>query len=183
MDDLQRELLSIYLKEYEKLKDEQVARISLRDNLIFATLIAFGGLLSFSLSDPRYAYALLALPLVTFVIGLTYISNDRKISDIGLYLRTTLVERMQERLGATRFPMLEWEQSFRKGRRRTERKLIQLLVNQALFVGTGVAALAAYARAAPAWSLTTLLIALVEAVCLLILARELWLHADIGWAA
>ncbi len=62
MPDEKRPLVvDIYLREYEKLKDEQIAQIGFRDNLIYATLVAIGGLLSFALASraryPRVAAA------------------------------------------------------------------------------------------------------------------------------
>lgn len=79
-------LLEVYLNEYQKLKDEQIARIGFRDNLIYATLVAIGGLLSYALADAANARALLILPLATFTLGWTFLINDAKISAIGRYL-------------------------------------------------------------------------------------------------
>src|SRR5215217_3250792 len=80
-------LKEVYLIEYQKLKDEQIARIGFRDNLIYATLVAIGAILSFAITNPANYQALLILPLATFVLGWIYLSNDRKISDIGRYIR------------------------------------------------------------------------------------------------
>lgn len=78
---------TVHLQEYEKLKDEQTARIGFRDNLIYVALGVFGGLASFALTDASHMYALLIVPWVCAVLGWTYLVNDEKISAIGAYIR------------------------------------------------------------------------------------------------
>jgi hypothetical protein len=73
----------IYLAEYKQLKDEQRARIGVRDNLIYATFTALAAVAVFAFGgvSPRYP-ALLLLPPACIVLGWTYLSNDRKVSDM-----------------------------------------------------------------------------------------------------
>jgi len=78
MADTTEHLLEIYLAEYQKLKDEQIARIGFRDNLIYATLIAIGGILSYALSNTASNRAVLILPLATVALGWTHLINDEK---------------------------------------------------------------------------------------------------------
>src|SRR5262245_53776903 len=108
-DDPQPLIVDVYLREYEKLKDEQSARIGFRDNLIYATLVATGGVLSFALASPSNVHALLLLPLADVVIGWTYINNDLKISSIRKYIRSVLIRNIRE---ASRDPSIRffgWE--------------------------------------------------------------------------
>ena len=56
-------LFDCYLKEFEKLKDEQTQRIGYRDNLVYATLIAIGGVFAYSLEKADHFSVMLVLPL------------------------------------------------------------------------------------------------------------------------
>ncbi len=67
-------LLWVHLNEYVKLKDEQIARLRFRDNLLYVTLVAFGGIISYAImsDQTQYYYAFLVLPWVCLVLGWTY---------------------------------------------------------------------------------------------------------------
>lgn len=73
----QRQMLDIYLKEYDKLKNERMQRIGFRDNLLYVTLVLFGTVLAFALSEKGNPDTLLVLPWVSLVLGWTYLMNDR----------------------------------------------------------------------------------------------------------
>lgn len=88
-------MLDVYLREYEKLKDEQIGRIGFRDNLLYVTVAAYGTVLALALGDQRNPYGLLVLPWVSLILGWTYLINDQKITAIGRYIRYTLVENVR----------------------------------------------------------------------------------------
>src|SRR5665213_237934 len=62
-----RTKLDIHLLEFEKCKAEQMARIAFRDNLVYVTLVAYGGIVAFAAKDNHLA--LLVLPWVSLVFG------------------------------------------------------------------------------------------------------------------
>ncbi len=78
--------LNVYLQEYSALKEEQKSRIGFRDNLLYVNLAAVGAIFSFALNKPDNKYALLVLPLVSVILGWTYLVNDQKNSAIGQYI-------------------------------------------------------------------------------------------------
>jgi len=84
--------LDIHLHEYEKCKVEQMVRISFRDNLVYATLAAYGAIVAFAAKDNHLA--LLVLPWVSIVLGWGYLVNDEKVSAIGRYIRIDLTNRI-----------------------------------------------------------------------------------------
>jgi hypothetical protein len=172
-------IVDIYLHEYDKLKDEQIARIGFRDNLIYATLVAIGALLSFALASPDNRHALLVLPLATVVIGWTYITNDQKISSIGRYIRSVLIRNLREASQEPGAQFFGWEFTPQIEQQRLWRKLIQLAVNEALFVGSGLVALIAFFLLATSPAAMTKWIAGIEVVLLAVLAVEIGRYADV----
>lgn len=186
MADEQRQILDVYLKEYEKLKEEQAQRIGFRDNLLYVTLALFGTVLAFILGDKENLYGLLVLPWVSLVLGWTYLVNDQKISAIGRYIRYRLVERV----GAVAckadkgFEEIEsifgWELNHRSDQRRKRRKIWQLIIDEIAFVLSGIVALIAFWNLMPQnqlhWS--TLLLSCIEFVLLVILGAEIVIFSD-----
>lgn len=173
--------INAYFHEYEKLKDEQTARIGFRDNLIYVSLGVFGGLLSFSLADTTHQYALLIVPWVSVVLGWTYLINDEKISSIGAYIRDDLCRRVQGELELT--PphanlVFAWEIYHRRDKHRVRRKIQQLVVDQIAFVGPGIASLSAVMLIGPKLTLLLLSIVVVDAVFLLWIAAEIFVYSD-----
>ncbi|MFI5897424.1 hypothetical protein ACIA5D_45765 [Actinoplanes sp. NPDC051513] len=118
--------------EYERLKEEQKARIGLRDNLIYATLVAMAAVVAAMMQSGGRTDLLLLLPPVTFLLGWTYLANDQKISDIGRYIREHLGPRLTS-LADDEAPVFGWESAHRVGPRRAGRKLMQLLVDLMAF--------------------------------------------------
>lgn len=162
---------AVDLAEYEHLKAEQLGRIGVRDNLVYATLAACGGVvvLSFGGDRPRPA-ALLLLPPVCLMLGWTYVVNDQKVSAIGRYLRGVLGPRLGAEHG---HELLGWEtERYRDGTRR-RRKLAQLGVNLTLFCGSSMGALGVFwSLATPvAWSL--LAVSFLETLASILLAAEI----------
>lgn len=85
MTDYKSQLLDIHLREFDKLKSEQIARIGFRDNLIYVTIVAVGGILSFALTSLANYNALLLVPWATLILGWTYLVNDEKIPHREIY--------------------------------------------------------------------------------------------------
>lgn len=120
------------LAEYKQIKNEQAARISTRDNLIYVTLVAIAGALTIAHSAHSPGYLLL-VPPVASTLGWTYLCNDHMITAIGRYVR------QHPALTAMR-----WESDHPADRRRAVRKTIQLAVDLATFCGSALTALAAF---------------------------------------
>ena len=152
--DTTKSLIDINLSEFQKLKDEQIARIAFRDNLIYVTLGVFGAIVSFALTDESRHPALLVLPLVSLVLGWTYLVNDEKVSAIGKYIRHDLSDRLHMLLGASgATPLLGWEVAHRDDKDRKSRKRRQCVVDQLTFVGSGAVGLSTYVllEQSPPW--------------------------------
>ncbi|MCG7850398.1 MAG: hypothetical protein MIO93_14670 [ANME-2 cluster archaeon] len=171
-------LIEIYLKEYEKLKDEQISRIGFRDNLLYVNLVAIGGVISYALSETDNYFALLVLPFICFVLGWTYLVNDEKISAIGRYLRTNYTSKLKEMVDESSLQMFGWEVAHRSDKRRVSRKIFQFIVDEITFVGSGLIVLIAIWMLMPKIPTEIYFISLIETVLLLILAIEIFIYAD-----
>lgn len=130
--------INFYIKEYEKLKDEQHKRIEFRDQMIYLNLGAVGAVYSFVLENHIANTGLLVLPFICFVLGWTYLANDEKISSIGLYLRDILLPIISK---AEEGKLSNWEEFLQKDIKRIERKRIQLLVDLLTFCIPGLLAI------------------------------------------
>jgi len=151
-----KSLIDINLCECQKLKDEQIARIAFRDNLIYVTLGVFGAVVSFALTDVTHYPALLVLPFVSLVLGWTYIVNDQKISSIGRYIRHDLSDLLHTLVGTRdTAPLFGWEVAHRDDQNRKARKRRQFVVDELTFVGSGAIGLVAYLTLEPnpSWQL------------------------------
>jgi len=186
MTDEKQQILSIYFQEYGKLKDEQAQRIGFRDNLLYVTLAVFTTVLAFALGEKGNSYALLALPWVSLVLGWTYLVNDQKITAIGQYIRCTLIEkiaRLASRSGADIDEIdsiLGWEVAHRSDQHRKRRKIEQLLIDEIVFVVSGIAALVAFRIMVHSIHPLAQVLAWAELVLLLILAIEIFIGADLA---
>lgn len=174
--------LEVYLREYDLLKQEQTARIGFRDNLLYATLGVYGGIISFCLGNKELQGAMLVLPWASFILGWTYLINDEKISAIGRYMRHELAARITKLL-----PMSEdasyfgWEIAHRSDDRRCRRKCEQILTDQLTFVFSAYAVLWVVYHQEPAvfsspWIAT---LAIIEASLITLLGWEILVHADL----
>ncbi len=163
--------VEVDLAEYEHLKAEQLGRIGVRDNLVYATLAACGGVVALTFDGGKARVAvLLLLPPVCLVLGWTYLVNDQKVSAIGGYLRHVLGPRLG--FGEHR-ELLGWETEHCLDAARRRRKLAQLGVDLVLFCGSSVGALGVFwSLAAPVtWPL--LAVSLLEAAASVLLAVEI----------
>lgn len=171
--------LEIYLREYEKLKDEQTSRIGFRDNLLYVTLTLYGALIAFALSNNDLIHALLVLPWVCLILGWNYLVNDEKISAIGHYTRYNLTDKINKILDLPKKEsILGWEVSHRDDRRRNKRKIEQLIIDLIAFVFSGLIAVILYLFLAPQLSTIIWSIAAIDILLLIILGVEIFLYAD-----
>lgn len=121
----------ILLKEYEVLKSEQLTRIKHRDNIIYVLLGAVGTLLSFTIIH-KATYVVAIIPMISFVLCWLYLSNDRKISEIGTYINDDLSKELSA-LSKENTNIFNWEMQHKQYKGRKVRKLIQFVVDILIF--------------------------------------------------
>ena len=128
------------MAEYGTLKAEQLARIGTRDNLLYATLAAYAAVFAAASSAAGRSGVLVAVPLVSLVLGWTYVTNDRKITEIGGYVKDHLAGQVSANppRGARAFA---WETRHRDTAGRRRSKTVQAAVDLLAFPGGGLAAL------------------------------------------
>jgi len=152
--------LDVLRDELKLLKDEQRDRIRARDNLIYSVIVASAAIVGAArVTGPALP---LLLPLVTLVLGWTYLVNDHKVTAIGRYLSTDLGPRLSTASGGE---ALRWETHHRSDRARRQRKCLQLAVDLMVFVLPGAAALLWYWTAGPAPALL-LAVSIIEAAAI-----------------
>jgi hypothetical protein len=122
--------------EYEQLKEEQRQRIAGRDNLIYATLVAVGAVGAAAIQTN--VVMLLLLPPVCLILGWTYASNDRKVWQIGRYIRRTLATHLADR--APQAEPFGWEAEHRHVLGYRRHRTIQAGVTMVTFCGPGLGA-------------------------------------------
>jgi hypothetical protein len=181
MTEEQLRTLEVYRAEFEKLKDEQIARIGFRDNLLYVTIVAYGGILSFALANSSNYSALLVAPWATLILGWTYLVNDDKVSLIGKYFRHTLAERIKEIVGNVDVTtILGWEIYHRSDKNRRRRKIEQLLIDEITFVFSGITGLVLFWLLVPNPHPFTQIASAVELLLLLVLGIEIMVYADLA---
>jgi hypothetical protein len=169
--------IAVHLAEYEQLKNEQRQRIGVRDNFLYAALVAAGTALAAGQWLPgevRFRI-LLALPPVAVALGWTYLANDVKVTQIGGYVRHHLAPALAE---ATGRPALGWERARLDDAGHARRKRIQLAVDLTVFGGVAAAALIGYWTLAP-WQPLWFVLSLAEATGAVLLGWQLVMHADL----
>jgi len=168
-------LLRVTLAEYEKLKDEQRARIGVRDNLIYAALVA-GAAVAGATATRGTAAFLLLLPPVSALLGWTYLMNDHKISQLGKYFRSNTRPALTALTGQ---PALGWE--YRDlNRRRSVRKRLQLGFDLLAFTVLPLAALVAYWTAGPRTA-PFLAVSAAETGLLGVVAAAIVYYVEVDW--
>lgn len=125
-----------FLTLFNSLKEEELKRIGFRDNFIYITLVAIGTVFGFSLQDEHYRIALLVLPFFSVIMGWTYLCNDRKVSAIGNYISKYLEPGV-----ITNSDIVTWADYRRGDKGRRTRKIVQLIVDIALFCISGIVSL------------------------------------------
>ena len=178
-----KDLLPFHKEEYTKLKDEQIRRIGFRDNLIYVTLAAFGGIISFYFAEKTYPEVLLVLPWVSIILGWTYLKNDEKVTSIGRYIRKILGPNILRLLTITSDQddeqIFKWESYRLNEEGRTRRKILQLFINAFIFISSGFASILMFVSNAK-WPIhySAMAILIIESLCLLYLLVEFVSYAD-----
>lgn len=173
-------LIDVYLQEYQALKAEQTARIGFRDNLLYVTLVLFGGILSFSIGNQNY-YSLLVIPWICLILGWTYLINDEKITSIGNYIQKSLAERISELAsGSDTDSMFRWEMIHRGDSSRRRRKIEQFIIDQITFVASGVISVAAFLVLVSDKPLIIIALTATEVAFLSILSFEIAFYAELA---
>jgi hypothetical protein len=173
-------LLWVHLNEYVKLKDEQVARMRFRDNLLYVTLAAFGGIISYAMSNSTHYYTFLVLPWVSLILGWTYLVNDEKISAIGRYIRLTMTEKLEALVNEQAELLLGWEIAHRDDKWRKSRKKIQLLIDEVTFCLSGLVALCFFWKLGPeTWDFILYFTFIIEGGLLCGLGLWIFIYADL----
>ncbi|MFF3686906.1 hypothetical protein [Streptomyces sp. NPDC002187] len=172
----------LLITEYERIKDEQRARIGFRDNLLYATLASMAAVIAAALQGDRRLELLLLLPPVSVVLGWTYLVNDDKISAIGRYVRDELRPRLVALTdGRGDACVFGWEIAHRNDRRRTSRKWLQLAVDLLAFCLAPVAAVVVFWTVGPVGA-PLLAVSLAELVVIAVLGWQIVLYADVKGA-
>ncbi len=167
--------LEIILKEYEKLKDEQTQRIGFRDNILYVTLVSIGGVISFGMGAAANHFALLLLPLISIILGWTYLMNDEKISSIGKYIRENLNHAIHNQIeGGTTFG---WEFMHRTDKNRVSRKAIQFIIDELAFCVSGIVSVTAFIMLDKP-QLGMVIVCTLEILALIGLGIEIAIYAD-----
>jgi hypothetical protein len=168
-----------YLSEYDKLKSEQIQRLGFRDNLIYANLIAITGILAITATDVVRILLLLALPMICIVLGWTYLVNDEKISAIGTYIRYTLSDKIRVVTQSDDQGIFGWETAHRSDTRRMGRKILQLFVDEFVFILPGFVAIAMFWINAPDILAPLRWAAGLEGILLIVLGIQIFSYADL----
>ncbi len=204
MTSTKEKLLEIYKSEYERLKAEQLQRITFRDVQIpFSIFLGIAPILSLAFDqDNTFGYhLLLVIPLICVSLGWAYVANDEKITTIGDYVRETLkirfiialkeleldsqeqLSEMPEKLEKSKELeelIFGWENFHKEDKYKAERKVTQFLVNLLTFVVSGEVALIVF-LILKGWSNIPILIQLLvcfEATVLLVLGWWIYVYSD-----
>ncbi|MDM8559801.1 hypothetical protein [Candidatus Parabeggiatoa sp. HSG14] len=174
-------LLWVHLNEYVKLKDEQITRMRFRDNLLYVTLAAFGGVISYTISNPsQHYYTFLVLPWVCLILGWTYLVNDEKITAIGRYIRLTMTEKVGKLVNEQPELLFGWEIAHRDDNWRKLRKKFQLLIDEVMFCLSGLVALGFFWELGPkSWNSPLLYTFILEGILLCWLGLWIFIYADL----
>lgn len=174
---------TLLIAEYERVKEEQQARIGFRDNLLYATLGSMAAVIAAVLQRKGHLELLLLLPPVSLLLGWTYLVNDEKISAIGAYVRNELTPQLTALAGGQDHPgrqvrVFGWEVAHRTDRRRVSRKYFQLAVDLITFCVAPAAALIVFWTAAPGPAVLVA-VSLVELAAVVVLAVQIVRYADL----
>lgn len=161
------------VKEYEKLKDEQHKRIEFRDQMIFITLGAIGGVFSFVVDQPDYVTALLVLPFVCVVLGWTYLTNDERISEIGDYCQKNIIPKIESTDLESKIKLIpSWEEFHRKAPGRKQRKITQVIIDLSIFCLSALFSIAAFFYLNRDFSTIHILLAILQSLFVLYLVYQ-----------
>ncbi|MBV1947013.1 hypothetical protein KUF69_11455 [Streptomyces sp. BV129] len=165
----------LLLAEYDRIKEEQKARIGFRDNLLYFTLAASTAVLAITAQNRR-AQMLLAVPVICLVLGWTYLVNDEKISAIGRYIRDQMGPRLAE-LSDVRGAVFGWEAYHRHDASRTTRKRLQTAVDLFAYLAVPLTCVIAFWCSRSVHPLL-LIVSIVQTLALAMLAWQFLHYAE-----
>ncbi|WP_088346941.1 MULTISPECIES: hypothetical protein [Rhodomicrobium] len=171
-------LRDILLLEYEKLKDEQRARITIRENLLYIALIVFGAVFSTLFTMAGFDIGYLVLTPVLFVISNAYYYNDEMISRSNLYIRTSLAPRLAAATGLPAHELFGWE-GFVRRTRRVRRRFYLFVANLTLYPAASGAALIFFVSRRPQLSRAEELSVLICGLVTLLMLIQVVYYADL----
>ncbi|MFJ5276377.1 hypothetical protein [Streptomyces parvulus] len=166
----------ILLAEYDRIKEEQKARIGFRDNLLYFTLAASTAVLAITFQS-RHAQLLLVLPAICLVLGWTYLTNDEKISAIGRYIRDHLGPRLAELSGTSRGTVFGWEVYHRGDASRATRKRLQTSVDLFTYLAFPMTCVIAFWTSQAVHPLL-LIVSIMETIALAVLGWQFLHYAE-----
>jgi hypothetical protein len=169
----------LLIAEYDRLKEEQQARIGFRDHLIYATLASVAAVIAAVLPADDGPELLLLLPPVSVLLGWTYLVNDEKISAIGRYVREELTPQLASLTTVPAARVFGWEVAHRSDRRRVSRKWLQLAVDLLTFCVAPTAAVVVFWTAGEVPG-PLLAVSLAEVATIAILAWQIVSYADLS---
>ena len=168
-------VLRVVMPQYDKGKDEQIDRIGRRDHHVYL----FGGSIVgviLGAATLKHAGILLVLPVVAFVLGWIYLTNDDKVSDLGAFIRSELIPAVRPFVPAGT-PVFGWE-TYPDPRRRL-RKVVQLFVDLLTFCLPGAAAIAGFWLIGPR-PVILVVVSIVELLMVVGQAALFVLYADVA---
>ncbi|ROR42380.1 hypothetical protein [Kitasatospora cineracea] len=165
----------LLLAEYDRIKEEQKARIGFRDNLLYFTLAASTAVLAITVQTKR-SQLLLVPPMICLVLGWTYLVNDEKISAIGRYIRDHLGPRLTE-LSDAPAPVFGWEAYHRSDVGRATRKRLQTAVDLFTYLVFPLANMIVFWNSASIHP-PLLVVSIAETIALTVLAWQFLRYAE-----
>ncbi|MGA7713647.1 MAG: hypothetical protein WCA81_17240 [Rhizomicrobium sp.] len=135
---------NVDLLEFDKLKDEQIGRLAYRDNLFYLTMGIIGGIVATYFAYTKAEVVLLWLPFAMFIVGVAHLTCERRIQDIGLYVRRHLAPRVAAQIGRDPSDVFAWEIFFRNEKWHPWRKRLHQFSCYILYVLSGIVAVGIY---------------------------------------
>lgn len=172
-------LKDLIFAEYNKIKDEQIARISYRDNMIYVNLAVLGSILSYGLSNVLNINALLVAPWSCLILGWLYLVNDEKVSAIGRYIRHDLTSIINKEFDIEDKYIFNWEITHRTDKRRVLRKINQLIIDEITFPISGIFTVIVYCHLARPTAVALIVFIIAETLSLIYLGTRIYAYADI----
>lgn len=179
-EDIARQF-TLLLEEYKQCKAEQQKRISTRDFCIYLNLAALGLILGKMHELGELSFIM--IPFASISLGWYYLNNDKKVSELGRYIKNDLEKRLQT-LSPHEQPHFGWEHYHKKDKQLRLRKGFQLVIDWFTFPLPGILGLIFLAIGQYHHTfeldlphITAGGIALLEAVLLLWIANRIWKYS------
>lgn len=153
LDDTSKVAIDIHLAEFAALREELLAMIKWRDQLVFISLTIAGALFTFAFSSnsspPANApvsrqLALYLIAPLSSAIGGIYLVNTLRIRRIGSYIRNVIRPRVNALLASTsavdmapQYEVLSWEVSSDRITAKWSRRILEWIILVTSFVFTG----------------------------------------------